>query len=241
MRKISFLLLLAAIGLQSCDFVGGKRVRGNGNVQTENRMASNFTGVSSFGSFDVYITQGSAYSIKVEAEDNLLPYIETEAEGGVLKIKTRNGYSIRTRKDIKVYISAPAYSMLSNFGSGNIISQGKLNSTSAMDVELTGSGDIRLDVNTPAISADITGSGVITLNGETKDFKGGIMGSGDIKAGDLKAENADVEIMGSGSVEIYASVKVSADIRGSGDVRYRGPANVSSDVSGSGTVKKVGE
>ncbi|HYE53236.1 MAG TPA: head GIN domain-containing protein [Chitinophagaceae bacterium] len=241
MRKFAFLMALAAICIAapSCDFVGGERVRGNGNMKTENRQAAGFTGISSHGSFDVFLDQGTAYSIRVEADENLLPYIETEVRGNSLEISTRDGYSLDSRNNIRIYVTAPAFNTVKNYGSGNILAETKLTNTSPMEVDLTGSGDIRMDVNAPDVSADLTGSGVIDLNGETRNFSAHITGSGDIKAGDLKAENADIEIMGSGSVDIYASVKLQAGIRGSGDIRYRGTAEVNKDISGSGNVRKI--
>ena len=219
--------------------MGAERVRGNGNIKIEERAVSNFSSVSSFGEYDVYLSQGAAYSARVEAEENLLPYIEFVMEGDVLKIRTKDGYWLSNTKDLKVFISAPAYSKVKTFGSGNIYSQGKLNNTSAIELELSGSGDIKADLNAPEVRAELRGSGNINLDGETRIFTGSIMGSGDIRAADLKSETTSIDIMGSGNAEVYASVKLEVDIKGSGDVKYRGNAQTSSHIAGSGSVKKV--
>lgn len=232
-------LLLSAFLYPSCDFVGGERVRGNGNLKTEDRQAANFTSVSSFGEYDVYLSQGASYSVRIEAEDNLLPYIETQVDGDVLKIRTKDGYWLSNTTNLKVYVSAPAFTKVKTFGSGNIFSQGKLNNTSAIELEVAGSGDIKVDLNAPEVRADLQGSGNINLGGETRSFTGSILGSGDIRAGELKSESANVDITGSGNAEVYASVKLDVDIKGSGDVKYRGAAQISSNVAGSGSVKKV--
>ncbi|HYF31401.1 MAG TPA: head GIN domain-containing protein [Chitinophagaceae bacterium] len=238
MRKITILSLLAIIVLTSCRYVG-ERVRGNGNLKTEDRSAANFTSVSSFGEYDVYLSQGTSYSVRIEAEENLLPYIETIVDGDMLKIRTKEGYWLSNSTDLKIFVSAPAYSKVKTFGSGNILSQGKLNNTSAIELEVAGSGDVKVEVNAPEVRADLQGSGNIDLSGETRTFTGSILGSGDIKAANLKSENANVDITGSGNADVYASVKLDVDIKGSGDVRYRGSAQTSSNVAGSGSVKKV--
>lgn len=237
MRNLLFLFLLFSIA--SCKHMGGERVKGNGNERTEDRSVGSFTSVSSFGGYDVYLTQGSAYSVKIDADENLLPYIETVVEGDVLQIRTREGYWLDTRRDIKVHISAPSYAKVKTFGSGDIISENKLNNTSAIELELAGSGDIKVDVNAPEVRAELRGSGNINLGGETRSFTGEIRGSGDIRASSLKAENVDIDIAGSGSADVYASVKLNVDVKGSGDVKYRGGAQVSSDIAGSGSVRKV--
>src|SRR4051812_14457869 len=54
--------------------------------KVEDRHLSGFNAVDLAGSFDVYITQGSTESVKVEAPDNIIDHILTEVRGGVLKI-----------------------------------------------------------------------------------------------------------------------------------------------------------
>jgi hypothetical protein len=239
MKSILSILFIAAFAFSSCNYVNGERVRGNGDVKTEERQAANFSSISSHGGFDVHLTQGSGYSVKIEAESNLLPYIESVVNGDVLELRTKEGYWLKSKKDIKVYITAPSFTKVSTHGSGDIISESKLNNTSPIEMEVAGSGDIKVDINAPEVKAELRGSGNIILNGETRAFRGAIEGSGDIKASNLKAENVDVDITGSGGADVYASVKLNVDVKGSGDVRYRGGANVSSDIKGSGSVKKV--
>lgn len=239
MKNILLLLSLAVITLPSCDYVNGERIRGNGDIKSDERQATNFSSVSSHGGYDVHLTQGSGYNVKVEAESNLLPYIETVVDGDVLEIRTKDGYWLSSKRNMKVYITAPSFAKVSTFGSGNIVSESKLNNTSAIEMEVAGSGDIKVDINAPEVKAELRGSGNIILNGETRSFGGSIRGSGDIRASGLKAETVDVDIAGSGNADVFASVKLNVDVKGSGDVRYQGGANVSSDIKGSGSVKKV--
>ena len=92
----------------------------------------------------------------------------------------------------------------------------------------------------PEVAAGLSGSGKIKLSGQTQKFSGDVSGSGDIRAMELMAEESNVQISGSGDVDVYSSVKVSANISGSGDIRYKGGAQVvSSNISGSGGVKKI--
>jgi hypothetical protein len=239
MKQLLFFILVASISLPSCWDAFGKRVRGNGNVTTENRSIDNFTGISSHGAFDVLLVQDSTYKVSIEAEDNLLPYIETYVEDGTLKIRTKDGYNLHNTRALKVHVSAPTFTTIKSVGSGDIIAENKINNTAAMELETTGSGNIKANLNAPEIKAEVTGSGSINLQGETRTFNGEILGSGDIRAYDLKSENVGVDIRGSGNVEVFASVKLSVDISGSGDVKYKGAGQVASSIHGSGSVRKV--
>lgn len=239
MNKLFIFLLPVVLLSASCRFIGAKRVRGNGNMQTENRSTSSFSGVESHGSFDVYVSVGSQTSVKIEAEENLLSFIETYVDGNVLKIKSKDGFWLAPQRSIRVFVTAPAYSRICSYGSGDIVGETKITGTEKLDLGVTGSADIKLEVDAPEVEAEITGSGNIDLKGQTKRLESQIAGSGDIHAIDLQSEESRVKIMGSGNAEVYASVKLDVSISGSGDVRYKGGAQVNTNIAGSGNVQKL--
>ena len=231
--------LLAIISFSSCNYIGGKRVRGNGNVVSQERNVGDFKGVRSHGFFDVYLSSGPTASVRIEAEENIQPHIEAFLEGDVLKVESEDGYWLRPRRDVKIFITSPSLKEVKVYGSGNITSQSKITNPEKMQMGIYGSGNIKADIDAPMVEADISGSGDIILSGQVKSFDGEINGSGDIKAMDLKTEETKVSINGSGDAAVYASMNLNIDVRGSGDVRYKGPAHVTSDIRGSGSVKKI--
>ena len=237
MKKLC-LFIATIIVLYSCNYIRGERVRGNGNLITQDRVVESFAGVKSSGSFDVYLTSGPQQIVRIEAEDNILPYIETRLDGDILSISTKDGIWLRPRRDMKIYITTPDLTSVQVNGSGNIISQNRINANDQLRLGISGSGDIKMDVQARGLSASIHGSGSVHLKGQATSFEGEIRGSGDIKAYDLKTSEARVDIGGSGSAEISAANKLDVDVAGSGDVRYRGTPNVSSNIKGSGSVTR---
>ena len=238
MRKIFLFALIAGVLLASCRFVTGKRIRGNGNVRTEQRSPGNFRSVASYGSFTVYVSSGPQ-SLKIDAEDNLLPYIETYVDGSTLHVETKEDFWLRPSREIRVYVSSPDFESIHSFGSGDIIGQSKIIDSSTLKLGVSGSADIKMEVAAPLVDAQINGSGDIDLKGETKAFNGEIHGSGNVRAMDLKSEDATIRIYGSGDADLFASMKLDVHVGGSGDVRYKGNPQVSSSIAGSGTVKKI--
>ena len=238
--KYIFLFLLGTLVFFSCRYIGGKRVRGNGNLITQERSVSGFEGVESYGSFDVTLIPSDATSVKIEADDNLQQYIETYVNHNKLQIRTRDGYNLRPRNDIKITVSGPVFSTIATHGSGSITGRGLLN-TNNDDVALrvAGSGNIEVELNASKVDSEIAGSGNISVKGTSKEFEGGIYGSGNIRAGNLRTEDSKVEIAGSGNVEIFASNKLDVSVMGSGEVKHRGNAQVNTKISGSGSVVKI--
>jgi hypothetical protein len=237
MKKWVAFLLLGSIVLASCGF-NGKRIKGNGHVITSDRGLSGFAGVESNGSFDVHVATGN-HSVKIEGEENILPYIETYIDGDMLKIRTKKGFWLQPDREVRIYVTAPAFSRVYSNGSGNIIGQNKLTNNGKMDLSINGSADMNVEVDAPEVEAEINGSGNIKIKGQTKRFKSAVIGSGDVKAMELLSEETSVKIMGSGNADVYSSVKLNVDVAGSGDVRYKGGGQVNSHIAGSGEVKKV--
>lgn len=238
MKKIAAILSVSIVLLQACMFDGGHRIKGNGKIVTEIRQFGDIGGIDLSAPVDVYLSEGAS-NVKIEAEENIIPYIGMHVENGVLHIDTKDNVWFKTRHDVKVYVTAPRFNKVFNSGSGDITGVTKISNDEKLSIDATGSGDMKMEVDAPEINASLTGSGNLTLAGETKKLTAEVTGSGDIEAIDLKSEEAKVQVTGSGDINVYSSIKLEANITGSGDVRYKGEAKVSSTKSGSGDVQKV--
>jgi hypothetical protein len=96
-------------------------------------------------------------------------------------IKSDSWLKFWRKKPITVYVSMPHFRRLSVAGSGSIVGESTIYSDS-LTLELTGSGEIELDVETKQLGSNISGSGEIRLRGSTKVFQHTISGFGDLKA-----------------------------------------------------------
>ena len=239
MKHILFFSTLLILVFSSCRWMGYKQVKGNGNLGSENRNITRAEKIKLAGSYNIEVMQGPVTSVKVEADENIIPYILTQEEDGFLIIKSKPHVNFSTEHAIKIYITTNKLEQVQIAGSGNVIGKNQFTGGNKMILKISGSGDIQLDVNAPDISAEIAGSGSILLKGETKNETIHISGVGDYKADELKAENAKVKIAGSGNVKIFADVNLDISIAGVGSVYYKGAAAVKQHIAGSGEVKKL--
>jgi hypothetical protein len=239
MRNILILSVASMLLFTSCRYVFAKRIHGDGTIQSQNRSIGSFNNIDVSGNIAVYIKQDSMNAVRVEADENLLYYIETVSDGNTLRIHTREGYNLSPSSHIKVFVSNSLFKRLGASGACDIYSENRITSAEPLFIDISGSSEVKLELNTPKIAADISGSCDLLLTGETKDFSVHGSGSTDIKAMDLKAENVDVHISGSGEADVYASVKLNIGVSGSGSVRYKGNPSISQEISGSGSIKKV--
>jgi len=232
---LSILLFLA-----SCQGFMGKRIHGNGNIRTEDRSVSDFRHVEIGGAAKVLVSQSDHSTVKVECDENLLPYIEVIQTGDHIKIREKNGYRLIPTHDIRVYVATPVYRSIEASGACDILGQTKITNPESLEMHVSGAGDIKMEIDAPQLTAEVTGSGSIDLKGKTKDVTLDLTGAAHAHCYDLLAENTKVEIAGAGSAEVYASVKLDAQVSGAGDVKYKGNAtDVNQHVSGAGSVRKA--
>ena len=229
-------VLLCILLFSSCIF-NNKKVEGNGKFSTEKRTIKNGSKIKLEGNINVIIENG-LLDARVETDENLIPLVLTSNDGEWLRIAVKEGVSLHSSKPITVYISTPTISEVKVAGSGNVTSVGKFSSNEKMSFALAGSGNLIMSISSPDLDAAIAGSGTLHLSGETRNLKAKIAGSGGFEGADLKAENVDVHIAGSGDAVVYAETILSASIAGSGSVKYKGNAKVEKHVAGSGEVVK---
>jgi hypothetical protein len=215
--RTSFIAFLAvACVVTGCEGVGsGPAVRGSGVVASESRDVSGFSQVRVEGSGDVVIDQTGTESVSVEAEDNILPLLETRVSNGVLHLGTKANVNIHPTKPLRFHVTVK----------------------NLTGVGISGSGSARASaLDTDKLTADISGSGSATLAGRADDVVLRVSGSGSYDASKLQSRNVRVDISGSGDAVVNASDHLDANISGSGSVHYTGKPQVTQHVSGSGSI-----
>ena len=237
MQKWLFLCMLMPV-LFACNFMG-ERVRGNGQLGSESRQVGSFNSVEGNGPMDIILQDSPTPGVRVECDQNLLPYIITETEGKTVHIKQKQGYNLQSDNPMRVYVSAPVFNEVALGGSGNIKSQSVLVNPDKMSLRLSGSGNIDVQVNTPELESKTSGSGNTKLSGSADEWDASLSGSGNFYCFGLNTQKAEVSINGSGDAEVMASKQLTLKINGSGNIKYRGNANVDSHINGSGSVSKV--
>jgi hypothetical protein len=237
-KTIASILLLSIISTSIQAQFFNKKIKGNGELTTITRNVSDYDEISVAGSFDVKLFKGEEGTITIKADENLLEYIVTEVKNSDLKIKTKKGYTITSRKTIEITVPFESIDGVSLAGSGDVFTNDVIKSNN-LKLSLAGSGNMDLNVSTGEVVSNIAGSGNIQLAGDTDNFSCSIAGSGNLNGFNLKATIANAKIAGSGNIKINAVNEIHAKIAGSGNIVYsENPEIIKSKSAGSGSVKK---
>lgn len=254
---INSTLFIALIFAASCRRDNLPCINGKGSITTVTRTISDFKSVEFQTEGTVYISQGSNFEVKIEAQQNIIDDMQTELNGTELKIYNR--HCIRNHDQIKVYITMPSLERVDLSGSGAIIVQSKfesdnmyVNVSGSGDIEIqdsiiandvtvhiSGSGNIKLLAYCTSFEGKISGSGNITASGSATNELLSVSGSGDLHLFDLLSSVSDVSISGSGNTEINVADNLDVSVSGSGDVYYKGNPTITSHNSGSGNLIHV--
>jgi hypothetical protein len=243
-KSVYFILPLIALVLMACSMgnisLNRTLVEGSGKIATEDRSVSDIERVSLTDMGDLEIIQGSEEGLTVEADDNVLRYIETKMRGRELIIGIQNGIQLQTSSPIHYTLKVKSLNQVSVSGSGNITSTEL--KTGDLSVRISGSGNVKIDKLTASdLHVSTSGSGNFDLTGavETQDVS--ISGSGNYTAGDLASKTTDIHVSGSGDLTVWAAETLKISISGHGTVKYYGQPAVSQSITGSGEVKSLGE
>ena len=219
---------------------GSEQVQGSGRIVKQARQVSGFSGLSLGVPGRVELRIGNSEGVTIEADDNVLPLLETVVDGGTLRIRpARRNLNFQTRA-IRVVVQARSIERLSLGGSGSIDSDPLR--ARRLDLDLGGSGSINLKgIDAETVSVSLGGSGDVRADGGTVGkLSVSIGGSGDVDVGRVQAASASVSLAGSGDATVWPRERLSVSLVGSGDVLYYGDPQVSKSAVGSGEVKRLG-
>lgn len=207
MKTIIFSLPLISVACFGVD--------GSGNVVEDARKLEAFEEVEVSGALEVEITSGESPGVVVEADDNLLPYVQTDVSGKTLELKTTK--SLDATK-LVVHVTVPKLT--------------KVESSGASEIEIRGVDGERFEL-------ELSGASEVKVSGEVEHFVVDASGAAEVDAASLMAERVEVDGSGASDFSVHATDALIVDLSGAGKVAYAGdPAQVKTDLSGAATVEK---
>ena len=212
-----FLLILLAVAVSACDTVFS--VEGNGNIVKVQRDINSVDQLKVSGGFSVVLSQSESESLWVEADENLMDFIVTRVNSGVLEISSKE--SIKGSRDIVIYLTVKDLSEIDLSGAVDIKSEQELNFD---EISISGSGasTLNLTLVTETITTDLSGANDVTLNGRAKNFIARLSGASDLNAFSFQVNNLNIKVTGAGDARVSVSETLRVSISGAGSVTYQG-------------------
>ena len=225
--------------------LGGKTIKGDGNIVTQNYNVSSFDKLSTSLSATVNFTVSDAYTCSVRVDQNLLEYLDIRTKGDELILKKQEEHKNITLQatEFIIDVTAPSLEGINLAGSGtlNVLSRME---TEELEVNVAGSGDVYF--KEPLIVGDlelnVAGSGDIACDAlEADQLDANVAGSGDLKVDSGTVREAEASVAGSGDIVLLCDiVNLEANIAGSGDIKARVNGRLTYGIFGSGDIGYYG-
>jgi hypothetical protein len=199
----------------------------------ETRAVGEFTRITNSTAFNV--TQGDSYSLTIDAQKNLIPFITTEVTGDTLTIGTKPNRLLILRP-VTITITARALEEISLGSTGNGEVTGF--SVESFKAVVGSSGNMRIkDLHVASLKAVIASSGNLTMDGSADRASVEAMSSGNCYCKNFKADRVSAEVTSAGNITIWAVDAIDASTTSSGMVYYYGdPQSVTKHATSFGKI-----
>jgi hypothetical protein len=212
-------------------------IQGNGSVSVENRSAAGATAVSIENrrrvDMEVDVRVGQAQSLQVEADSNLQSQIHTELSGDTLRVWSDQ--DLRSSRPILVHITLPQLKSLDATGSVRTDIGGLAGGT--LRVQHTGSGRLEMRGRLDQLDLRHTGSGYLYADAlESRAANVEMVGSGRVNIGSVRGEQLRLDSSGSGTFYARGMVRtLSASVQGSGGAQLNDLRADIADITSNGS------
>jgi len=209
-------------------------------MASETRDVTGFDRVTLKGVGQIKLAQAEAWSLRIEADEQVLPQISAVVEGTTLMIRYEVSWSLLNvgfLRPIEFHITCPALAALSIEGAGTAIGGGL--TLGDLEVTLAGSGKISLGMHATAVKATIAGAGGMAFAGRADALEARVSGAGEFDGAAFEVGTATVEINGAGAAVVRVRDELDARISGAGSVRYHGNPTVRQQLAGAGSIKQA--
>jgi len=209
-------------------------VRGNGRVITENRSVGSFDGIIIKGACDIILTEGSN-SVKLETDENLQDIVDIYVEDGNLVVKNKE--SIKKSTEMNLFVSVRELRLLKINGAATLdatdVIQGK-----ELEINVSGAVDGTMEVDVACLNVYCSGAATLNLSGRSGCANYEVDGAATIKAYDLRSDEVEIDVRGTGNAQLYADESLNIKVSGMANIDYKGNPRMTKSMRGMGSVNR---
>ena len=239
MKTVNFITAIGvALLFTSCNFNINTGKNGNGNVVTEDRTVSgDFTEVRGSSGLDVYLSQGEENKIVVEADENLMQYIETDIENGKLIVTT--SHNIGHSESKKVYVTYKQLNSIEASSGADVIGNSVIKSEN-LSLKSSSGAELKVEVFSKDLTAKTSSGSDMEISGKASSLNADASSGSELDAKELLVINCNAEASSGAGITVNVKEKLETHVGSGGNIDYYGnPISVNSNKSHSGSVNKM--
>ena len=207
------------------------------SLTTEEREVSGIDSISIGSSVNLIINQTGDESIRIEAAENIIPYVDAQVENGELRIWLEP-INFMNFRPINCYVNVIDLEAITVASSATVRCDELRTENLLVEMASSSRGTLTVDVND--LDLNIASSADLTISGEAESQNIKVNSSGKLNAIDLISKDCKIEVSSSGSASINVMENLDVTVRSSARVNYKGNPKVNSDIASAGSLNQVG-
>lgn len=226
MKKLKIIIVaLIVVSAASCQFdINLGQEHGNGNVITEERpVTANFDEVKGSAGLDVFLTKGTENKIVVEADENLMEFIETEIKNGKLHVTSRE--NIGRSKSKKVHVTYVQLSKVASSSGADVIVNSVLEND-YITLDASSGSDLEVEVFAKEVIAETSSGADLIVSGKAVNLQADASSGSDLDAKDLYVVTCKAEASSGSDVTVHVKETLEVKATSGADINYYGEPQV---------------
>ncbi len=204
---------------------------------TETRSVGSFHAIKSSQGINVYLHKGNSHSVRIEAENIALDDVQTEVQGGVLKISLDRGN--HRNSSVKVDVTFVTLDMIAASSASGIFCSDVITGKQ-LEVMASSAASVELKVDMQEVAINVSSAADVEISGKTQMAMIDVSSAGDVDAYDLVAQQVQAMASSAGEAKVYAVQEINAMAGSGGSVKYKGdPSRSTTDSKSGGSVRKT--
>ena len=199
--KTLHLILLSCLMLTLCSW--GTREKGSGNVIKEQREVGHFTALNTSSGIHVFLTQGQAEPIRIEAE--------VEKNRLVIAVnRDRKQKNLEITKPINVYVSIPNLEKIEASSASQIKVTNAWKATN-MEIEVNSAAQLIMNLDVTHLDLEVSSAAKVQLNGKGDILDAEVSSAANLDAEKFIVRKADIEVSSNAKATIYVTDELEYD------------------------------
>lgn len=229
--KLTSFLSITLILCFSISMSAQQRLQLDSSTTTKSYNFSNYDTIEVSGDFDVDLNfSNGAESFELEANKNLMDYVEISQEGSTVRMKLKSFWNYKGKMILKVRMNTKMVDtyLLSGDAIVNVNDPIKSNK---VEMSLKGDSILKAEVEAEDLNIMSKSDSVLTLSGEVSSLNAKLSSDSILKGKDLTSENVKIDLSGDSQAWVNVTSTLSAMASGDSILRYGGNPDVKKSVT----------
>lgn len=235
---LKLVILFVSLSLVSCNtnLNFGETIEGSGTIITEKRtIIDSFDKVSASTGINVIIEQGTPTLVEVETDDNLMQYVITRVENGVLLVKMKSNTTTLSPVDVRVRMNV--INGLESSSGAKVNTKNTLKGSN-ISIKSSSGSEIAAVLEYEMVSCESSSGSNIAVSGKTLKLETASSSGSEIEADKLDANEVFAQSSSGSITRVKPIVMLKGKASSGSTIEYvQTPKSITKDETSGGSVE----